>query len=206
MKDFCNQMILCNYEYRTKTIVAFILFSYLLISPVFAVAGEIIEGNFTCSPKLNRFVAMKEGQLIDGPLENIKNNQISIQYILSPVQGMDAAWVFILTLNSEEFERRMIITVSNNNISRLSLKMDRELIVREYENSHSRLDLSEDMIKFVGRNMVITMRRYYKSDWDGLSIEFNAIETVYNHTIGLNCRNNIDRIDQIIDTILGTYE
>ena len=207
MKKFCSQKHPYDSKYTTNIIRAFVLFSFLVINPIFVSAGQEIEGKFNCSIELNRFTAMKDGQLIEAPLSNLKNNQIFINYVLSPVSVMDSAWAFFLELEAEEFERTLIIMIAKSNIPQpFLLKMDRELMVRDNENDRSRLDLSEDLIKFVGGNQIVTMRRYYKSDWDVLSIEFNAKETVFTHTLGLNCRNETDRIDQIIDIILESYE
>ena len=57
------------------------------------------------------------------------------------------------------------------------------------------------------RDFIIMMQRYYKNDWEGLATEFVfSKQGMYKIALALNCRNKTDRIEQMMDAVLISYE
>ena len=185
----------------------------LIFSFAFAnmtIAGNKIEGLFVCSVEHNGVVALEEGRLIaDGTISNFENKQRTIKYDLVPLEADDQAWLFNIRLNSNEFHRFYNIPVTQKIIiqAESSLKDNRELKVADNRNTRARLTLSDDVLKFLDEKFIIMMQRYYKNDWEGPATEFVfSKQGMYKIALALNCRNQSDRIEQMIDAVLISYE
>mgnify|MGYP001378857515 CR=1 FL=1 len=74
--------------------------------------------------------------------------------------------------------------------------------MRHYYNTMS---IYDDLMKYKNHNFIgsktIYMTRYYKSDWDGI---FTGLYGNQTHIFTFDCRNIVDKIDEIIDRF-NTY-
>ena len=190
-------------------LIRVIVVALIYVSPTLANSDQKIEVQFGCSVEHNNFLGMKDGRISgNNGLEILSDNKISIKLILNPISDLDAAWTFLLRLEGSEFERSELISISRNILEPdTALLKNQNLIVRDKFNTQNRLNLSEDFIHFVGEGQIIVMRRYYKSDWEGLAIVFPTKDTaIYQHTLAFNCRNKVDRISDILNEISIAYD
>ena len=195
---------------KTLHLLKVIVVAFIFTGPAWSQSKQTIEGEFICSIELNNILALRAGRIIaDGTLTNFDYNHLSINYELVPLQGMNSAWIFNIKIEGNDFERLYNIPIGEKLISKWpsSPIETRELIVRDTNNEHGLLNLSENILRLANDDFFIVMKRYYKNDWEAFSTEFNLNDQgMYKIALALDCRNKSDQIDQIINEVLKIYE
>ena len=170
----------------TKLLAITTLLLTLLVSPSMA---EEIEGSMRCTVLGTSVTQVEEGREIkygkyEGGIEKGTNIYISYKFYL--------------------YHKEIHITAENNEpkfyaFSNGKFKKRDDFLKENFPNEF----LADDNKITFGRDRIflnyifgeITLERYYKSDWGGMIVSTSGLSTLI---ASLNCRSNIDKIDEII--------
>ena len=170
----------------TKLLTITTLLLTILVSPI--VASEI-DGSMSCTVLGTSVTQVEEGRQIKygkyvGGIEKGTSIYISYKFYVS--------------------DKEIHITAKNNEpkffaFSEGKFKKRDDFLKENFPNEF----LADDNKISFGRDRIfldyifgeITLERYYKSDWGGMIVSTSGLSTL---VASLNCRSNIDKIDEII--------
>ncbi len=170
----------------------FMLFSVIITSVVFANnQGADFYGEMECTVTGNVVAASEEGKFkqYSGIKDGVKTgDNLRLEYRF-------ATHGTYIGLKRRNVEKEIVINayIGKKNSG---YKVDRSkngLILEDYLTAISFLD---DYIRIQWIDSQLYLSRYYKNDWHGIYASVRGPE-LFTHTIAINCRHTIDKIDEI---------
>ena len=162
----------------------YLLIIFLLLSPSVSWSAESITGKFTCNIKDINLIGMEEGQARTdkrGILGTNINDIIYFEYIYSYPK---------ITIKSIDLKIGFRI------FDEIRSKSDegKKKYPNYFFSKKGNVFISSDKVSFNSGSIKLTLTRYYKNDWHGIS--FNEGDDHIN-VFSLDCRHNND-LDLII--------